>query len=145
MTWQPKHLSRQQQEERRLEGGRLLLNGTMSQAEIARHLGVSPVAVAKWKQRLEAGNNSLHVLEATTAHGLPARLTPEQWKDITRMILAVAQAAGFSTERWALPRIQQMIQKQYNIRYSTAWISIRLRELGLSVQRPQTTEVPPIS
>lgn len=55
------------------------------------------------------------------------------------MILAGAQAAGFPSERWTLPRIQQLIHRQWKIRYSTAWISIRLRALGLSVQRPQTT------
>jgi transposase len=139
MTWQPKHLSRQQQEERRLEGGRLLLAGTMSQSQIARHLGVSPVAVAKWKQRLEAHNNSLDALSATTAHGLPARLSAEQWQHLKSIILAGAQAAGFPSERWTLPRIQQLIQTHWKIRYSSAWISIRLRQLGLSVQRPQTT------
>lgn len=137
MTWHPKHLSRQQQEERRLEGGRLLLEGTMSQADIARHLGVSPVAVAKWKQRLAAG--TLTALSSTSARGATARLTTEQWQQLKTIILAGAQAAGFPTERWTLPRIQQVILKQWNIRYSTAWISIRLRELGLSVQRPQVT------
>lgn len=55
------------------------------------------------------------------------------------MILAGAQAAGFSSERWTLPRIQLLIEQRWNVRYSTAWLSIRLRELGLSVQRPQTT------
>jgi transposase len=139
MAWQPKNLSRQQQEERRLEGGRLLLERTMSQSQIARHLGVSPVAVAKWKQRLEAHNNKLSALAATIAHSTPSRLTSEQWQELKAVILAGAQAAGFPTERWTLPRIQQAIQQRWNVRYSTAWISIRLRELGLSVQRPQTT------
>jgi len=46
MSWQPKILNRQQQEERRLEGCRLLVEGMMSQADIARHLHVSQVAVA---------------------------------------------------------------------------------------------------
>ena len=139
MTWQPKQLSRQQQEERRLEGGRLLLAGTISQAQIARHLGVSQVAVAKWKQRLQAHNGHLGALSARTAHGCAARLSAEQWQDLKTMILAGAQAAGFPSERWTLPRIQQLIHRQWKIRYSTAWISIRLRQLGLSVQRPQTT------
>jgi transposase len=139
MSWQPEKLSKQQLEERRLEGGRLLGEGKMTQAEIARHLGVSQVAVAKWKQRLDASNGDLQSLAATTAPGHHPRLSAEQWQQITQMILAGAQAAGFSTERWTLPRIQQAIQERFAVRYSAAWLSIRLRQLGLSVQRPQTT------
>ena len=39
MAWQPQPLSREQMEERRLERGRLLRGGTLSQAEISRHVG----------------------------------------------------------------------------------------------------------
>lgn len=37
MTWKPTYLTREQMEKRRLEGGRLLKAGKLSQAEIARH------------------------------------------------------------------------------------------------------------
>jgi DNA-binding CsgD family transcriptional regulator len=39
--WQPSKLTPEQIEERRMEGGRLLREGNLSQAEIARRLGVS--------------------------------------------------------------------------------------------------------
>jgi putative transposase len=137
MTWQPKKLSRQQMEERRLEGGRLLLAGTMSSAEIARHLGVSQVAVAKWKQRLDAGPQSVRSLKATRAPGNKPGLSKEQWRAVKKMILKGAQTAGYTTERWTLPRIQESIEQHWGVRYSTGWLSKRLRHLGLSVQRPQ--------
>ena len=38
MTWRPKVLTRQQMEERRLEGARVLKAGRLSQAAIARQL-----------------------------------------------------------------------------------------------------------
>ena len=41
MTWKPSYLTREQLEERRLAGGRLLKAGKLSQAEIARQVGVS--------------------------------------------------------------------------------------------------------
>jgi putative transposase len=138
MSWQPTTLSKVQKEERRLEGGRLLLAGRMSQAEIARHLGVSQKTVALWKQQLRAHGNKLVGLRAREAYRKPPRLTPRQWTAVKRMILKGALAAGFPTERWTLPRIQQAIAEHWNVRYSTAWLSVRLRQLGLSVQRPVT-------
>lgn len=138
MSWQPQKLDKQQREERRLEGGRLLLAGKMSQAEIARHLGVSQVAVAKWKQHLIARNNELKSLRASTARGSASQLSAKQWQQIKRMILKGAIAAGFASERWTLPRIQQAIEQRFSVRYSSSWLSTRLRTLGLSVQRPVT-------
>jgi hypothetical protein len=41
MTWRPTILTREQMEERCLEGGRLLKEGKLSKAEIARQLGVT--------------------------------------------------------------------------------------------------------
>jgi transposase len=63
-------------------------------------------------------------------------LTARQWNQLKRIILKGAVAAGFSTERWTLPHIQQVIAERWQVRYTTAWLSIRLRQLGLSVQRP---------
>lgn len=136
MTWQPSTLSKAQKEERRLEGGRLLREGRLSQAEIARHLGVSTASVVKWKQRLEAHNGRLTALRAIAPYRRPARLTRRQWAAVTRMILKGAVAAGFETERWTLPRIQQAVATRWGVQYTTAWLSIRLRQLGLSVQHP---------
>lgn len=138
MTWQPISLSKTQKEERRLEGGRLLREGRMSQAEIARHLGVSQKTVALWKQRLATHNNRLDSLQARAAYRKPPRLSPKQWNQVKQMILKGAVAAGFATERWTLQRIQQAIVGRWQVRYSLSWLSTRLRQLGLSVQRPTT-------
>lgn len=136
MSWQPTTLSKAQKAERRLEGGRLLRAGRLSQAEIARHLGVSQVAVAKWKQRLEAYDGKLSALRAIAPYRPAARLTPAQWRAVKRMILKGAVAAGFENERWTLRRIQQAIAARWGVHYTRAWLSIRLRQLGLSVQLP---------
>ena len=52
MTWQPIKLTREQMAEQRAEGVRLLEVGEMTQAEIARYLGVTEAAVSKWKRQL---------------------------------------------------------------------------------------------
>src|SRR5262245_65379724 len=61
--WQPQRLTPEQLEERRLEAGRLLRAGQLSQAEIARHLGVSRTAVSRWAQRLHDGPRGLAALK----------------------------------------------------------------------------------
>ena len=136
MSWQPTTLSKAQKEERRLEGGRLLREGRLSQTEIAGHLGVSPAAVNKWKQRLDANNGKISVLRARDSYRPTPQLSRKQWQQVKRMIVKGAIAAGFATERWTLPRIQKAVSERWGVRYSTAWLSIRLRQLGLSVQRP---------
>jgi transposase len=55
MTWRPKKLTATQREERRLEAGQLLRTTDLSQAAIARIVGVSRTAVTKWKQQRRLG------------------------------------------------------------------------------------------
>lgn len=54
MTWKLSYLTREQMEERRLEGGCLLKAGKLSQVKIARHLGVSRATVSDWTKTVEA-------------------------------------------------------------------------------------------
>jgi transposase-like protein len=51
-VWRPAHLTPEQMEERRLEAARLLRQGLLSQAEIARQLGVSRASVCRWAATL---------------------------------------------------------------------------------------------
>src|ERR687891_1631512 len=55
MVWQPTQLTRAQREERRLAAARLLRAGRLSQAEIAREVGVHRASVTRWKRRLACG------------------------------------------------------------------------------------------
>ena len=54
-------------EERRLEGGRLLEAGKLSQAEIARQLGISRAKVSDWAEEVES--DSIRGLRKGTAEG----------------------------------------------------------------------------
>ena len=76
MTWTPTRLTRAQLEERRLAGAKLLQAGELSQAEIARQLGVSRTAVSKWAQRLRTGG--LRRLQRRVSTGRPSKLSRRQ-------------------------------------------------------------------
>src|SRR3954468_22598748 len=51
-VWRPAHLTLGQMEERRLVAARLLRQGQLPQAEIARHVGVSRASVCRWAATL---------------------------------------------------------------------------------------------
>lgn len=72
MSWRPRQLTRQQLEERRVAGGRLLSEGNLSQREIARELSVNEASVSRWKESLEREGSE--GLKARKAPGRPCRL-----------------------------------------------------------------------
>jgi transposase len=134
--WQPREFTPEQLEERRLEAGRLLRAGRLSQAEIARHLGVSRMAVSRWAQRLQDGTRGLAALKNRPKSGRPPRLTPPQWRELLHILKNGAIRSGFETERWTLPRIREVIARRWAVSDHTAYLSVRLRELGWSAQVP---------
>jgi len=134
--WQPRRLTPEQLEERGLEAGRLLRAGRLSQAEIARQLGVSRMAVTRWAQRLQDGPRGLAALKNRPKSGRPPRLTPQRWRELLKILKKGAIHSGFETERWTLPRIRDVIARCFGVRYHTAYLSVKLRELNWSAQVP---------
>ena len=131
--WQPIKLTPQQIEARRLEGARLLREG-WTQAAIAKHLQVDRRTVMRWQQRLqEGGTEALHTRRRT---GRKPYLDAQQWQQVLSLLEQGAQAAGFTTERWTLWRIQWLIQEKFEVCYNTNYLSQKLRQLGWSRQKP---------
>lgn len=136
MTWQPKQLTREQMAERRHDGAHLLQSGKMSQAQIARHLGVSPVAVSRWKKKLE--QQGAQGLRARIATGRPPNLSKTDQQRLRKQLKAGARAAGFKTEQWTQARVRQLIEQEFGVHYHQNHISRLLHGLGWSVQKPET-------
>ena len=134
MTWRPTQLTREQMEERRLAAGRLLRAGRLSQAEIAREVGVSRVSATRWKHRL--GHGGLPALRRRRAPGRASRLTAGQWDRLVRVLGCGALRAGFDTERWTLPRIATVIAREFSVAYHPRSLGRALRARGLSPQQP---------
>jgi transposase len=134
MAFQPTHLSRTQLEERRRLGARLLRQKKLSQAAIARQLGVNRSAVSQWARQLAQGG--LRNLRRRTSSGRPAKLSNEQKKDLLRLLKRGARQAGFATERWTLQRIQTLITHEFQVSYHPNSLARLLKQLGWSAQVP---------
>lgn len=135
MAWQPKNLTRKQMAERRAEGVRLLQAGKMSQAQIARHLGVSEVTVSKWKKKLDQGGPE--ALQARTASGRPPKLRATEKEQLVQILEGGALAAGFATAQWTQARVKKVIGREFGVHYHRDYISRLLHGLGWSVQKPE--------
>jgi len=121
-------------EERRLAGGRLLKAGKMSQAEIARHLGVSRATVSDWAGKVE--KEGLRGLRKRKAIGGVSKLTKEQNKKLKRFLGRGAVACGFATDRWTLHRVAELIEREFGVTYHPNYLNRLLDKLGFSPQKP---------
>jgi transposase len=121
-------------EERRLEGGRLLKAGKLSQAEIARQLGVSRATVSDWAKKVEV--EGIRGLRRRTAKGGSSKLTNEQKQRLKRLLDRGALANNFSTDRWTLERVRQLIQREFEVTYHRNYLNRLLRQFGFSLQKP---------
>jgi transposase len=135
-VWRPAHLTPEQMEERRLAAVPLLRQGQLSQAEIARQLGVSRASVSRWAATLS--QQGRRGLAARARTGRPARLDEEAWVRLGRLLDRGALAAGFATERWTLTRIAALIEREFGVHYHPRYLERPLKAHGFSVQRPAT-------
>jgi len=136
MSWHPTRLTAAQLEERRLAAGRLLRAGRLSQAEIARQVGVTPAAVCQWARRLSTVPRGLAPLRRRPKTGRPPRLTPAQWTQLLGALTRGARAAGFDTERWTLRRIAAVVRRTFRVTLHPTALARGWLARGWSVHRP---------
>lgn len=133
MAWQPKHWTAQQLEERRLATGTPAM-GHLSQAEVARRVGVSEASVSRWARRLHEGGGSTRGLKARPRTGRPSNLSSGKGQQVR----AGARTCGFPTERWMLMRVAHLIHRTFGVRYHPNALADRLHRLGLSPRQART-------
>ena len=121
-------------EERRLEGGRLIKAGKLSQAEISRQLGVSRATVSDWAKTIEA--KGIRGLRKKKAVGSQSKLSKLEKQKLKRLLDRGALANGFPTDRWTLERVRKLIQQEFEVTYHLNYLNRLLSKLGFSPQKP---------
>ena len=132
--WTLQHRDTATLEERRLKGFDLLSQGR-SQAEVARRLGVTPAAACYWKRAIEDGGPK--ALRAVPRSGRPTLVPREQLASLPELLARGALSYGFSTDLWTIPRILQVTEADWGVRYTPTAMWRLLKRHGLSWQRPR--------
>ncbi len=132
--WAQRHRDTATLEERRLQAFHLLRDG-LPQAEVARRLAVSPVAVWKWRTAMDKGGPQ--ALRAIPRPGRPPFVPPETMATLPEILARGALAYGYSTDLWTIPRIVQVVRREWGVSYSKSALWLILKSHGLSWQRPR--------
>jgi transposase len=119
-------------EERRLKGARLLEEG-VSQAEVARRLGVKRQSVHEWAKVMAAQGEKGLVRVRT---GRKPRLNAVQLAQLAERLQNGPQAHGHATALWTTERIARLIKRQFGVRYHRDHVGRLLGQMGWSCQRP---------
>lgn len=128
------HGSPAQLEKRRRRAVALLGEG-LGVREVARKIGCSPASVSRWQAEVAAGG--LEALRPKPAPGRPARLTAGQKDKLLKLLLKGARSHGFSTDLWTLPRVAEVIAREFQVDYHPAHVWRILQGCGWSCQKPE--------
>lgn len=111
-----------------------LRNG-IPKTTVARSFGVSRLTVYRWLNRFE--QNGSDGLERRPGSGRPRKLEEMTEAELKAIVLHGASAFGFETDLWTVGRLRRVIQEQYAIELSHNTVWRRLREAGLTYQKPE--------
>ena len=121
-------------EARRKQAARLFAAGRLSQAAIARRLGVSRTSVHRWHAVWRRGGTQ--ALRRAGRAGRKPRLEKTDLQALDHTLRDGAVASGFSTDLWTLPRVARVIKELTGVQYHPGHVWRILRSLDWTRQRP---------
>ena len=78
-------------------------------AEIARQLGVGHQIVSEWRKAWRQGGRA--ALRAKASVGRPSKVSPAQLRKVEKALTKGAEANGYATDLWTLPRAAAVIER----------------------------------
>ena len=126
-------LDRVKLERRRRQAARLLQKG-VSEAEVARRVGVHRQSVNRWGQQLAEGG--VAALKRAPRTSRPPQLSPDDLRRIEQGLTRGPEALGYRTSLWTAWRVADLIERESGVKYSTVHAWRVLRALGWTPQRP---------
>ena len=120
-------------ERRRMAAAKLLEQG-LSQAEVARRLGVHRQSVIRWARQLDKSGPS--GLKKAARAGRKPKLGSADLDKIAAVLKRGPQAAGYDMGTWTAPRVAKLIEQLCGVSYHPAHVWRILAKLGWSLSRP---------
>ncbi len=121
-------------EERRMQAADLFRRRVIP-AEIARQLGVTHQVVSEWRKAWRHGGRA--ALRGAGRAGRPPKLSTVQLAKVERALAKGAEANGYVTDLWTLPRVAEVIERVTGVSYHPGHVWYLLRDqLGWTWQRP---------
>jgi len=104
-------------------------------AEIARQLGVTHQIVSEWRKAWRQGGRA--ALRGSGRAGRRPKLSTAQLTKVEKALGKGAEASGYATDLWTLPRVAEVIERVTGVAYHPGYVWYVLRDqLGWTWQRP---------
>ena len=104
-------------------------------AQVAEFLGVHPSSVRKWwkayQQQGDAG------LAAKPHPGREPYLSPSRESQVLNWLRKNPTSFGFATELWSAPRLAQVIERKFGVRFNRRYLNAWLTARNITPQKPQ--------
>lgn len=102
---------------------------------VAAAYGVDRKTVARWVSKYaDCGCAALH---RKAGSGRPRKLDELTEEELSSIVFKGAIAFGFETDLWTVSRLRRVIQDEFRVRLSKNTIWRRLRDAGLTYQKPE--------
>jgi transposase len=112
-----------------------LLDQGLNATQVAVKLGVTPSAVCKWaKARASGGDQALN---AKPHPGPKPKLDTRQIARLEKMLLQGPRKHGYATALWTCPRVAELIERAFGVRYDPSGVWHLLTRMGWSAQKPE--------
>jgi transposase len=118
----------------RIRAVEALVSG-VSVTDVALAYRVDRTTLFRWRQRYELEGES--GLQRRGGSGRPRKLSELAEDVCSDIVLQPASAFGFETDLWTVRRVHQVLCTEYNAAISRDTIWRRLREAGLTYQKPE--------
>src|SRR6266545_2507947 len=121
-------------EQRRMQAADLFEEGVIP-AEVARRVGVRHQIVSQWRKAWRQDGRD--ALRAAGRAGRKPKLNHEQLDQVQVALAEGAEANGYTTDLWTLPRVADVIERVTGVAYHPGHVWYVLRDqLNWTWQRP---------
>jgi transposase len=103
--------------------------------EVGRQIGCNPSSVMRWRDAHRQGG--VDALQVRFSPGRPLKLAEGKRKRLVRLLLKGPMAQGYRTNLWTTPRIADMVEREFGVRYHPDHIGRLMHSLGWTPQKPE--------